>query len=67
MLDRYKMNWTGPEIISLCRSDCHRSSYPREMAGETEVDVKLFQIQLQRLERKRIFSSSMNDWSKILL
>jgi len=64
MLDKYNMNQTTLKILSLFRSDYRRSSHVREIARETGVDVKSIQIQLRRLERKRILSSSIKGRNK---
>jgi predicted nucleotidyltransferase len=57
MMEEYNINRTTLKILGLYRSDYSRSLHLRQIARETNVDVKAVQLQLKRLEKMNILSS----------
>jgi predicted nucleotidyltransferase len=57
MLEEYNITQTTLKILGLYADDYKKSLHLREIARETNVDVKAVQIQLRRLEKISILSS----------
>ncbi|MGI0088380.1 MAG: nucleotidyltransferase domain-containing protein [Nitrosotalea sp.] len=57
MLEEYNITQTTLKIIGLYRDNYTKSVHLREIARETDVDVKSIQLQLKKLERINVLSS----------
>ena len=64
MMEKYNINQTTLKIIGLYRNNYKISLHLREIARKTEVDVKAVQLQLKRLERANILSSTLKGKNK---
>ncbi len=64
MMEEYNINQTTLKILGLYRSDYRRSLHLRQIARETNVDVKAIQLQLKRLESMNILSSVLKGRNK---
>ncbi|HEV2192960.1 MAG TPA: nucleotidyltransferase domain-containing protein [Nitrosopumilaceae archaeon] len=57
MLEEYNITQTTLKIIGLYTDNYKKSIHLREIARETDVDVKSIQLQLKKLERINVLSS----------
>ena len=64
MLEEYNINQTTLKILGLYAGDYQKSFHLREIARETGVDVKTIHLQLKRLEKMNILSSTMKGRNK---
>jgi len=64
MMEKYNINHTTLRIIGLYARDYRSSFHLREIAGEIGVDVKAVQVQLKRLERINVLSSTFKGRNK---
>jgi len=64
MLEEYNINQTTLKILALYRNDYRKLMHLREIARETNIDVKAIQLQLRRLEESNIVSSIMKGKNK---
>ncbi|MGI0046882.1 MAG: nucleotidyltransferase domain-containing protein [Nitrosotalea sp.] len=64
MLEEYNITQTTLKIIGLYANNYHKSIHLREIARETDVDVKSIQLQLKKLERINILSSAVKGRNK---
>ncbi len=64
MMEEYNINQTTLKILGLYRSNYKRSLHLRQVARETNVDVKAIQLQLKRLESMNILSSVLKGRNK---
>ena len=64
MMEEYNINQTTLKILGLYRSDYRRSLHLRQIARETDVDVKAVQLQLKRLEAVNVLSSALKGRNK---
>jgi hypothetical protein len=58
MMEEYNINQTTLAILGLYRSNYRRACYLREIARDVSVDVKAVQLQVKRLERLNILTST---------
>ena len=58
------INQTSTKILALFTTNYKTSSYLREIARETQVDVKAISLQLNRLEKKNILTSIQKGKNK---
>jgi predicted nucleotidyltransferase len=64
MTKEYNINQTTLKILALYRNNYKASMHLREIARETNVDVKAIQLQLQKLEKTNITTSTMKGKNK---
>jgi predicted nucleotidyltransferase len=64
MLEQYNINQTTLKILGLYRSNYRMSLHLREIARETDVDVKAIQLQLKRLEKINVLSGTIKGRNK---
>lgn len=64
MLEEYNINQTTLKIIGLYLDDYKKSLHLREISRETEIDVKAIQLQLKKLEKINVFSSTIRGRNK---
>ena len=64
MLEEYNITQTTLKIIGLYADNYKKSIHLREIARETDVDVKSIQLQLKKLERINILSSVLKGKNK---
>lgn len=64
MLEEYNITQTTLKIIGLYTDNYMKSIHVREIARETDVDVKSVQIQLKKLERINVLSSILRGRNK---
>jgi len=64
MKKEYNINQTTLKILALYRNNYKTSMHLREIARETNVDVKAIQLQLQKLEKTNIATSIMKGKNK---
>ena len=64
MFQKHNINQTTLRILQLYRSDYKRSLHLREVARETRASVSPIHIQLKRLERMRVLSSTFKGRNK---
>lgn len=64
MTKEYNINQTTLKILALYRNSYEASMHLREIARETNVDVKAIQLQLQKLEKTNITTSTMKGKNK---
>lgn len=64
MMEQYNINQTTLKIIGLYRNDYRRSLHLRRISRGTGVDVKSIQLQLKKLERMRILTSTIKGRNK---
>jgi predicted nucleotidyltransferase len=64
MLEEYNITQTTLKILGLYTDDYKKSLHLREIARETNVDVKAVQIQLKRLEKISVLSSATRGRNK---
>ncbi len=64
MLEEYNITQTTLKIIGLYTANYGKSIHLREMARETDVDVKSIQLQMRKLERINILSSVIRGRNK---
>jgi len=64
MMQKYNINQTTLRIVGLYRSDYLKSLHVREIARETGVDVKAIHLQLKRLEKANVLSSTLKGRNK---
>ncbi|MGB9003018.1 MAG: hypothetical protein WCC52_04345, partial [Nitrosotalea sp.] len=64
MLEEYNITQTTLKIISLYRYNYAVSVHLREIARETNVDVKSIQLQLKKLEKINVLSSAVRGRNK---
>jgi len=64
MMEKYNINQTTLKIIGLYRNDYKVLLHVREIARETDVDVKAIQLQLKRLEHANILLSALKGKNK---
>ncbi len=64
MLVNYNITQTTLKILRLYASDYKKSFHMREIARKTSVDVKTIQLQLQRLEKSNVVSSTRKGKNK---
>jgi predicted nucleotidyltransferase len=60
MMEEYNANQTTLKILGLYSNDYNKLMHVREIARAAKIDVKTAQLQLRKLERINILSSSMN-------
>ncbi|MGO9643755.1 MAG: nucleotidyltransferase domain-containing protein [Candidatus Bathyarchaeia archaeon] len=58
MMEEYNINQTTLAILGLYRSNYRRACHLREIARDVRVDVKAVQLQVKRLERLSILTST---------
>jgi hypothetical protein len=58
MMKEYNINQTTLAIMALYRSNYRRACYLREIARDVGIDVKAVQLQVKRLERANILTST---------
>ena len=64
MLEEYNITQTTLKIIGLYTDNYKKSIHLREIARETNVDVKSIQLQLKKLERINVLSSILKGRNK---
>lgn len=64
MLAKYNITQTTLKILSLYTNDYKKSLHLREISRETKADVKTTQLQLKKLEKINIFTSSIKGRNK---
>jgi predicted nucleotidyltransferase len=64
MLYKYRINQTTLKTLSLFRSDYKASFHLREIARRTQVDAKAVSVQLNRLEKANILTSTLKGRNK---
>ncbi|MGQ0638147.1 MAG: nucleotidyltransferase domain-containing protein [Nitrososphaerota archaeon] len=64
MLEEYNITQTTLKIIGLYADNYKKSIHLREIARETNVDVKSIQLQLKKLERINVLSSILKGKNK---
>ena len=64
MMEEYNINQTTLKILGLYASDYRKSLHLREISRETNVDVKAVQLQLKRLEKINVLSSTVKGRNK---
>ena len=64
MMKEYNINQTTLKILALYRNNYKASMHLREIARETNVDVKAIQLQLKKLEKTNITTSTMKGKNK---
>ena len=64
MLEEYNITQTTLKIIGLYADNYKKSIHLREIARETDVDVKSIQLQLKKLERINVLSSILKGKNK---
>ena len=64
MLENYNITQTTLKIIGLYADNYKKSIHLREIARETDVDVKSIQLQLKKLERINVLSSILKGKNK---
>ena len=64
MLEEYNITQTTLKIIGLYTANYRKSLHLREIARETDVDVKSIQLQMRKLERINILSSVIRGRNK---
>lgn len=64
MMEKYNINQTTLKILGLYSNDYSKSLHLREIARETRVDVKAIQLQLKRLEKLNVLSSTLKGRNK---
>jgi hypothetical protein len=64
MMEKYNINQTTLKILGLYSNDYSKSLHLREIARETSVDVKAIQLQLKRLEKLNLLSSTLKGRNK---
>jgi predicted transcriptional regulator len=64
MMKEYNINRTTLKILGLYRNDYSRWMHVREIARETDVDVKAVDMQLRRLEKINILASVVKGRNK---
>lgn len=64
MMEEYNINQTTLKILGLYSNDYNKRLHLREIARETEVDVKAVQLQLKKLEKTNILSSVLRGRNK---
>lgn len=64
MLEEYNITQTTLKIIGLYTDNYKKSIHLREIARETDVDVKSIQLQLKKLERINVLSSILKGRNK---
>ena len=63
-MEKYNINQTTLKIIGLYRNNYKISLHVREIARQTNVDVKAVQLQLKKLERVNVLSSAFKGKNK---
>jgi len=64
MLEEYNITQTTLKILGLYTDDYKKSLHLREIARETNVDVKAIQIQMRKLEKISVLSSATRGRNK---
>ena len=64
MLYKYHINQTTLKLLGLFRSDYEASFHLREMARAIEVDAKAVRVQLNRLEKASVLTSTVKGRNK---
>ncbi len=64
MLDKYNITQTTLKLVELYANDYTKALHLREIARETRVDVKAIHLQLRKLERISILSSTTRGRNK---
>lgn len=64
MLEEYNINQTTLKILSHYLDDYKKSLHLREISRETKIDVKATQLQLKKLEKINVLSSTIRGKNK---
>jgi len=64
MMEEYNINQTTLKILGLYSTDYSKSLHLREIARATKVDVKAVQLQLKRLEKINVLTSTLKGRNK---
>lgn len=64
MLDKYNITQTTLKILGLYTNDYKKSLHLREISREIQADVKTTQLQLKKLEKINVISSSIKGRNK---
>lgn len=64
MMEKYNINQTTLKILWLYAGNYRRTLHLRGIARETNIDVKAIQLQLKRLEKINVLSSSLKGRNK---
>ncbi|MGQ0376560.1 MAG: nucleotidyltransferase domain-containing protein [Nitrososphaerota archaeon] len=64
MLDKYNITQTTLKIVALYTNNYTKSLHLRKISRDTMVDVKATQIQLKKLEKINVFSSTIKGKNK---
>jgi predicted nucleotidyltransferase len=64
MMNKYNINQTTLKILSLYRNNYNTSLHLREIARQTNIDIKAIQLQLKKLENTNIIQGTTKGRNK---